>query len=285
MTEYLLALWFLEYDDAACAEVLRQARYGAPHPAACERCGCPGFKRRADRPRVDRCASASCRHEHSVTAGTPLHRYKGPLNRVLAALVLLGRPGSVSTRALAGLFGIHWKNAAALVHKLRVGLAARAPVLAVERCRLETLAIHVRRPPGTRPADWRSARVLRSPCRVAALVDAQSGAFVADVARADLPVAVKHLVEAHLPGVEEVPWKHLQPCPALGRVGMVLRLTHQLVSERWLRLYVRALGWVPPDRSLPQCAHALAAVLAAPPRTWAQLRPPRVQEPRRAQPP
>ena len=272
-----LTEWILAMDEAACADLLRAARYGETLcPGGCPRCGTSRFSRVKGRVRVDACRG--CGAQLSVTAGTALHGLKLPLKYAVLAAVLITRDGSISTNRLAQILEIPWQTARHLGHRVRVALAEVPPALEPGEVELQGFLYALRRDRGEYPRSRWHGRLFPPRLRAMALVDKRTGALVVRLG-SDQAMAVKQLIEAHLPGTEEVPREGTIKIDDLCKLDKVLARTHQRVSRRWLQTYLGALGWcatAPPGP--PRALAALRATLAAPRRTWARLRPARLQD-------
>ena len=109
-------------DEAACIARLAALRW--PQGFACTQCGGrTGYQLKA-RPRVFECSR--CGLQHSVTAGTVLHRTRTPLRNWFAAAWWMAQDKrGVSALFLARELGLRYETAWLLAHKLRHGLSER----------------------------------------------------------------------------------------------------------------------------------------------------------------
>ena len=104
-------------DEEACARYLAACRW--PDGCRCPRCD----HNRAyplTAARLWQCAAPSCRYQTSVTSGTVLHRSKTPLTTWFwAAYLMTTDKRGVSALLLQHQFGVSYKTAWLLLHKLR----------------------------------------------------------------------------------------------------------------------------------------------------------------------
>lgn len=106
-------------DERACATYLAELRWPGGF-----RCPCGGTRawHHTARPRVFQCAD--CRQQHSVTAGTVMHRTKVPLVEWFwAAWTFAQDKRGVSALHLSRLLGRRYETVWRLLHKLRDALA------------------------------------------------------------------------------------------------------------------------------------------------------------------
>ncbi len=115
-------------DEQACIAALASLRW--PQGFLCAACGGRRAYQLRPRPRVFECAG--CARQHSVTAGTVLHRTKTPLRKwFLAAYWLARDKRGVSAVFLARELDLRYATAWLIGHKLRHALAeGPAPALA-----------------------------------------------------------------------------------------------------------------------------------------------------------
>src|SRR6516162_7148532 len=110
------------WDEAACIAALAELRW--PNGFICVGCAGRLAYQLAARPRVFECAD--CGRQHSVTAGTVLHRTRTPLRKWFAAAWLIGQDKrGVSALFLARELALRYDTAWLMAHKLRHGLSER----------------------------------------------------------------------------------------------------------------------------------------------------------------
>jgi transposase-like protein len=110
-------------DEAACISALAELRW--PDGFICAGCAGRQSYQLAARPRVFECAS--CRQQHSVTAGTVFHRTRTPLRKWFAAAWLIGQDKrGVSALFLARELALRYDTAWLIAHKLRHVLSERS---------------------------------------------------------------------------------------------------------------------------------------------------------------
>lgn len=109
-------------DDRSCAAFLAELRW--PDGFRCE-CGGTRAWHHSSRPRVFQCAS--CRRQHSVTAGTVMHRAKVPLVEWFwTAWAFSQDKRGVSALQLSRVLGRRYETVWRLLHKVR-GALVEAP--------------------------------------------------------------------------------------------------------------------------------------------------------------
>src|SRR5713101_3593826 len=109
-------------DEASCIAALAQLRW--PEGFACAGCNGRTAYQLVSRPRAFECAG--CGRQHSVTAGTVLHRTRTPLRKWFAAAWLMAQDKrGVSALFLARELALRYDTAWLMAHKLRHGLSER----------------------------------------------------------------------------------------------------------------------------------------------------------------
>ena len=109
-------------DEASCIAALARLRW--PEGFACAGCNGRTAYQLVSRPRVFECAG--CGRQHSVTAGTVLHRTRTPLRKWFAAAWLMAQDKrGVSALFLARELALRYDTAWLMAHKLRHGLSER----------------------------------------------------------------------------------------------------------------------------------------------------------------
>ena len=113
-------------EDAARAW-FEKARW--PHGPECPKCGSVNHSAWLKTPRRWNCMG--CRHQFSVTAGTPMHRTHLPLLTWAHAIYLIvSSSKGISAMKLGEMLGISYPAAWHLGHRIRVMMAEANPILA-----------------------------------------------------------------------------------------------------------------------------------------------------------
>ena len=113
-------------EDAARAW-FEKARW--PHGPECPKCGSVNHAAWLKMPRRWNCMG--CRHQFSVTAGTPMHRSHLPLLTWAQAIYLIvASSKGISAMKLSEMLGVHYGTGWHLGHRIRVMMAEADPILA-----------------------------------------------------------------------------------------------------------------------------------------------------------